>query len=229
VHKKNFKSAGAFLCRYSILAIVAVMAISGAVIAATTDWPSAVSKLNSWNGFKLVKGVRCPVCYSLVIPKNFGLKNEKELRILIELPRRKVDDSVAYDLDGPLFADSDVLDHFLHLALDHGYAPAGRIILNPDKYNMLIGVETSEGIEGTHVIPLIRGYSGLNALIDQGDYQRLARNICHWSAFEYDFRITNILISEVTRRNNPAFAGALSTACNQEKALMRKHGEKFVE
>lgn len=201
--------------------------ITGAAIAATTDWPSTVTGLNGWNGMKLVKGIRCPVCYSLIIPRTFGLKNERELGTLIELPKRRV--SMQYDLDGPLFDDSDVLDHLLRLALDHGYAPAARVILNPEKYDMLIGVETSEEIVGTHVIPLIRGYSDLNALVDKGEYERLARHVCGWSAQKYDFRVANSLVADLTKHQHLPFATVLSATCNKEKDFMKKHGEKFVE
>ncbi|WP_148415679.1 hypothetical protein [Noviherbaspirillum massiliense] len=134
-----------------------------------------------------------------------------------------------YDLDGPLFDDRDVLDHLLHLALDNGDVAAGRVVLNPKKYGMLIGAETSEDIAGTYIIPLIRGYKDLQALIDAPDYKNLAQRICSWSAEEHDFRAANDLILELTRHKNLPFASSLSTKCRAEKQLMKKHGEEFTE
>lgn len=211
------------------LVVVAVMAFGGALYASPIDWPSNVSGLNGWNGLKLVKGSRCPVCYSLVLPERFGLNNKKEFQILTDLPRKKVDDSMVYDLDGPLFADQDVLNHLLHLALDYSYAPAGHAILNPEKYDMLLGVETSENIIGTHVIPLIRGYSDLKVLINEAEYERFAKYICHWSAGKHDFRNADKLIAQLRERRFERFAGTLSATCKAEKEFMRKHGEKFAE
>jgi hypothetical protein len=194
------------------------------------DWPSDVSGLDGWNGLRLSKGIRCPECYSLVIPKEFGLKNEADLRILAELPKKKVDGSLNYDLDGPFFIDSDVLDHLLSLAVNKGSLAAGRIILDPEKYGLLIGAETSEDIEGAHVIPLIRSFRDLNSLIEgEGEYNRVARNICNWSVMNADFRAVNSLITALMTRQNHLFVRVLSSTCMAEKKFMKEHGEEFIE
>jgi hypothetical protein len=213
-----------------ILVLVGVSLAVNTAPAVSKDWPPRFSELNGWNGLRLVKGVRCQECYSLVIPNTFALTDQDELRILTELPKKKVDDSLDYDLDGPIFVDVDVLNHLLHLAIDHGSLTAGRIILNPENYDMLIGVETSEDIEGTHIIPLIRGFRDLNALIDsEAEYRRLARNICNWSAITADFNAANSLIADLKKRQYRPFATVLSAACQTEKESMKAHGENFIE
>lgn len=217
-------------CRLVVVFVGMSLVVSSAADASRDVWPSRVSGLNGWHGFKLVKGVQCPECYSLVIPKTFGLSNENQLRILIELPKKKVDDSMAYDLDGPLFVDVDVLNHLLQLALDKKSLTAGRIILDPEKYGMLLGAETSEEIEGTHVIPLLRGFSDLNALIEgEAEYKRLARNICDWSAMNSDFHAANSLVTNLTKRQYRSFAAVLSSTCKAEKESLKKPGEEFAE
>ena len=122
-----------------------------------------------------------------------------------------------------------MLNHLLYLALAHGYASAGRVILNPEKYGLSIGVETSEGIEGTYVVPLIRGYMDLNELIDTKDFERIARRICSWSAENYSFRVANDLIANLKKRRYQPLATTLSATCTKKKVLMKKHGEKFAE
>lgn len=212
-----------------ILVVVGVSLAVNTALAVSKDWPPRFSGLNGWNGLRLVKGVRCPECYSLVIPKTFGLTDQDELHILTELPKKKVDDSLDYDLDGPIFVDVDVLDHLLHLAIDYDSLAAGRIILNPEKYEMLIGMETSEDIEGTHIIPLIRGFRDLNALIDgEAEYRRLARNICNWSAMTADFSAANSLVADLKKRQYAAFATVLSATCRAEEESMKAHGENFI-
>jgi hypothetical protein len=212
-----------------VLVLVGVSLAVNTAPAVSKDWPRRFSGLNDWNGLRVVKGVRCPECYSLVIPKTFGLAGQDELVILTDLPKKKVDDSLDYDLDGPIFVDVDVLDHLLHLAIDHDSLAAGRIILSPEKHEMLIGVETSEDIEGTHIIPLIHGFRDLNALIDgEAEYRRLAQNICNWSAITADFNAANSLVADLKKRQYAPFATVLSTACKAEKESMKAHGKNFI-
>lgn len=213
--------------RTALLVVGMLIVISGVAVAVSVNWPASVSGLDGWNGMKLVKGARCPVCYSLVIPKTLGLKNEKQLRLLIEITKKRSE--MNYDLDGPLFDDRDVLDHLLRLALAYRDALAGRVILNPEKYGMAVGVETSEDIEETHIVPLIRGYDDLNALIDGKDYEMLARRICGWSEQNQDFRVANDLITELKKRQFGSFADLLSSSCKAKKEFMKNHGENFVE
>lgn len=225
---------GSAVMRNVLIFISLILVLIGVSLAVNTtpivskDWPPRLSGLNGWNGLRVVKGVRCLECYSLVIPKTFGLADQDELHILTELPKKKVDDSLDYDLDGPIFIDIDVLDHLLHLAIDYDSLAAGSIILNPEKYKMLIGVETSENIEGTHIIPLIRGFRDLNALVDgEAEYRRLAKNICNWSAMTADFNVADSLVADLKNRHYVPFATVLSVTCRAEKESMKAHGENF--
>lgn len=212
-------------CRRFIVAVILIGMVAACGGKPSENWPKSVSQFDGWNGFKLIKGDRCPVCYTLDIPKNFGLNNTKELRILTELSRRRV--SMKYNLDGPLFDDEDVLDHLLRIALEHDYVPAGSIILNPDKYDMLLGLETSERIVGTHVIPLLNGFKDLTLLADGKEFKFIARYVCHWSAGQKDFRRTDNLIDKL-KKENPRLSGYFLSACSIEKQFMKKHGEKFI-
>ncbi|WP_303908960.1 hypothetical protein [Thiohalomonas denitrificans] len=213
----------------AVLLVVMAAATFSSSGVSLISWPTTVLSLDGWHGLELEKGVRCPVCYSLVFPDKFGMNDDEEMQILIDLPRKKVDNSLIYDLDGPLFADKDVLDHLFHLAVDYDYAPAGDIILMPDKYGMLLGLETSENMIGTHVIPLLHQYTKLEELVRKDGYEELAKQICHWSAGQQNFQNANRLIESVRERNYKRFGDVLAVICKEEKEFMKKHGEEFKE
>lgn len=202
-----------------LVMLLGASAIAETARVAKIQWPATISGMNGWSGMALKKGLRCPDCYSLAIPEKFGLSNENEMQILIELPGRQAE--IRYDLadesGGPIIFGLDVLDHLLKLAVKHHSASAGKIILSPKAYGLQLGLETSEELEGTHVIPLLEKMENLSLILKEKDYSRVAKNICYWSGWKQDYSMAEKLIENLRNRSYGMLADTLEKSCAIEK------------
>lgn len=153
-------------------------------MAMSFSWPNKISELDNGKNIQLVKGKRCPTCYSIQFSDSFGLNDSKELEILVNLHKKRVD--MEYDLDGSLFDDKDALDHLYNLAINFKSKEAAKILLFPIKYGMKLGVGTLEEFEGEYTIPLLSNFKKLEEVIEENEYQKIAQNIAHWASFHDD-------------------------------------------
>lgn len=67
--------------------------------------PDKTSKLNGWQGIKIVQGKRCADCCDLIFPNNFGYKNRNQLNDLLKIIRsRKISHDLGCMAPSPYYA-----------------------------------------------------------------------------------------------------------------------------
>jgi hypothetical protein len=145
---------------------------------APPEFPTKSSEFDGWRGVTIKRGVRCEGCCDLVYPRNFGLNNPEELRLLVKIVGAV---EIEHDLDDCMMPRAeDTLDHLLGLAVERQDQGAARAILEA---NTAGGMEVSGGEVGEifaarYVIPTLHGFSGIGRMLAPGLEAHIADEVC---------------------------------------------------
>lgn len=137
--------------------------------------PSKKSKLNGWNGIKIVK---CgPKCCELQFPDDFGFNNVEQLMIL----RGLVNQSFEHDVDCMLLVNVDALDQIKIIATKKQDADAARMLLLPKKFGgFALDGEVASEYPGAYQLTVMEKFTDLPSILDEGDQAAVSTAVCSW-------------------------------------------------
>src|SRR2546422_2627116 len=127
--------------------------------------PEKTSKLNNWEGIRIVHGKRGPESCYLVFPDNFGYHNKDQRQILLEIIRG-IPKRIKHDrgcMTPPVYYG---LAHLLYLATKKQDQTAARIILRPKLYGGLnLDGELAEGHTLDRKLPVMIQFKEIKQLL----------------------------------------------------------------
>lgn len=145
----------------------------------TTDFPTALSKLDGWHGVKLIRTYQGAYSYcSYEFPKRFGLRDNEEKRLLLSLTRDQ-HRGIKVDIDGCMVSFDSAYNQLFRLATEYQDADAARWFVMPrGDYNLDLDGEWAETYALTYRPKVLINFMNLRRIVPVKEESVLVEEIC---------------------------------------------------